>query len=185
MPCFVRFVDGDGPVGQALETGGPAAAGARYAWQPEPADRACFAVNSPRSLCVVGFGQDASMAQVFRVEPTVSRDFRALSLAVIEGESVEQARSLLLTAVGRVENTGMGWNAARNSVGDRWGTGPTLCEGIAATVEIATKARRAEVYALDGTGRRVQSVPCVLRDGRLVFEIGPQYKTVWYEIAAR
>jgi hypothetical protein len=37
---------------------------------------------------------------------------------------------------------------------------------------------------LDGNGARAGEVPASVRDGRLSFEIGPQFKTLWYEIVA-
>ena len=50
----------------------------------------------------------------------------------MDGQPINQSRSLLLTAVGKVENKGMQWNAERTSVGRDWGTGPTRAEGIPA-----------------------------------------------------
>ena len=71
---------------------------------------------------------------------------------MLDGKATDQSGALLLTAVGRVENAGMGWNKDRTSVGKNWGTGPTYAEGVTATVCIATPAAAAKVYALDGSG---------------------------------
>jgi hypothetical protein len=42
-------------------------------------------------------------------------------------------------------------------------------------------AKAARVHALDGNGARAGEVPAKLAAGKLSFEIGPQFKTLWYE----
>jgi len=78
----------------------------------------------------------------------------------------------------------MGWNADHTSVGTQWGQAPTLCEGIAAHVTLTTAAKAATVHVLDGTGARTGEVPASVQNGKLTFDIGPQFKTLWYEIVA-
>jgi hypothetical protein len=67
-------------------------------------------------------------------------------------------------------------------VSTQWGRAPTICEGIAAKVTLALGAKAARVHALDGNGARAGEVPAKLAAGKLSFEIGPQFKTLWYEI---
>jgi hypothetical protein len=81
-----------------------------------------------------------------------------------------------------VENTGMGWNVDPTSVGTQWGSPPTICEGIAARVTLRTGAKSAQVYALDGFVARAREVPSTLSAGKLAFDIGPRFRTLWYEI---
>jgi len=76
----------------------------------------------------------------------------------------------------------MGWNADHTSVGTRWGSAPTVCEGIAGKVTLDTTAKSAKVYALDGAGARAGEVPASLSGGKLTFEIAPRFKTLWYEV---
>jgi len=78
----------------------------------------------------------------------------------------------------------MGWNADHNSVGTKWGRAPTICEGIAARITLSTAARNATVHALDGAGARVGEVPATLLGGKLAFDIGPRFQTLWYQIVA-
>jgi hypothetical protein len=49
---------------------------------------------------------------------------------------------------------------------------------------MATAAKSVKVYALDGAGARAGEVPVILTDGKLSFDIGPRFKTLWYEIVA-
>ena len=92
-----------------------------------------------------------------------------------------ESRRLLLTLAGKVENQDMGWNAARTSVGNKWGHGPTVAEGIPAAVSLRTTGAR-HVWALDSTGKRVGDVHAAWADGLLTFTVGPQFKTLWYEV---
>jgi len=110
------------------------------------------------------------------------RNFAVLSLNAADGQPLAQSRRLLLAAVGNVENTDMGWNADHTSVGTKWGRAPTTCEGIAARVTLTTITKSAKVHALDGAGARAGEVPATLSGGKLAFEIGPRFKTLWYEI---
>ena len=90
---------------------------------------------------------------------------------------------MLVTATGYVENQGMGWNAERTSVGNQWGPGPVLCEGI--PFQLVLKTKQATAWALDGRGRRVEPVPAAADADGVRFTFGPRYKTLWYEIATQ
>ncbi|MCX6899024.1 MAG: beta-galactosidase [Verrucomicrobia bacterium] len=158
-------------------------AASQLAWD---ADAALYTVDAPAAKAVVGrcTGKTTTLGGVeFAVKPN-ARNFAVLSLNAADGKPFAQSRRLLLVAAGNVENTGMDWNADHTTVSNKWGSAPTVCEGIAAKVTLATKLKSAKVFALDGSGARGGEVPATLADGRLSFEIGPQFKTLWYEIAA-
>ncbi len=133
---------------------------------------------------LVGYvgGQTTTLGQNIFTFPAFGNNFAAGTLTAMDQKPVPQSRRLLLTLVGKVENQGMVWNAARTSVGDQWGHGPTLAEGIPATVTLRTDGGARHVWALDGTGKRVGEVPAAYANGRLTFTVGPQFKTLWYEI---
>jgi len=77
----------------------------------------------------------------------------------------------------------MVWNADRTSVGDQWGHGPILAEGIPATVVLKTDGTPGrQVWALNAAGKRTMEVPAISANGSLTFTVGPQFKTLWYEI---
>jgi hypothetical protein len=101
----------------------------------------------------------------------------------MDGQPVRESKRMLLTLVGKVENQGMVWNADRTSVGNQWGHGPTMAEGIPATVSVLAPV--AHVYALDGTGNRGPELTLTTPANRAAdrqFTVGPQHKTLWYEI---
>jgi hypothetical protein len=91
------------------------------------------------------------------------------------------AKHILITATGDIENTGMGWkNAAKTSVGRDWGKAPVLVEGPAAKIELLEflGGGKFKAWALDERGQRRAEIP--VANGTL--EIGPQHRTLWYEV---
>jgi hypothetical protein len=141
-------------------------------------------VDAPAAKVVVGRCTGKTMkldGAEFDVKAN-ARNFAVLTLNAADGKPLARSGRLLLVAAGNVENTGMGWNADHTSVGTRWGSAPTVCEGIAARITLATTARSAKVHALDGAGARAGEVPASLAGGTLAFDISPRFKTLWYEI---
>jgi hypothetical protein len=145
-----------------------------------------FRLDVPAAKVLVGRCTGARhdfKGATFDVEANAS-GFAAFALTAMDGKPLADSRRMLLAVAGNVENTGMGWNERRTSVGTNWGSAPTVCEGIAARVTVSTVAKNAKVYALDGKGRRLSEVPSELNGGSLTFRTGPENQTLWYEVAA-
>lgn len=66
--------------------------------------------------------------------------------------------------------------------GTNWGSAPTLVEGARATLKIRTDGE-IEVWALDSVGKRIKRVQVSSEGQYKVFSIGPDFQTIWYEIA--
>lgn len=143
-----------------------------------------YAAATPAAQSVVGFvgGQTIALGPATLTFPNFGNGFAAVTLTAMDEKPLASSQKMLLTLVGKVENNGMVWNKERTSVGDQWGTGPTMAEGIPATVTLTTDGPR-KVYALDGTGKRATEVKTEYAGGKLTFTVGPQFKTVWYEVA--
>jgi hypothetical protein len=148
------------------------------------AEALLYTVDASAVKAVVGrcAGRTVSLGGVeFNVKSN-SHQFAVLTLNALDGQPVTQSHRLLLAAAGNVENTGMGWNADHTSVGTHWGSAPTICESIAARITLAATPPSATVYALDGNGSRGAEVPVSLTGGKLAFDIGLPFKTLWYEV---
>jgi hypothetical protein len=173
----IQFVP-NGPLRVQSKKGQPSDA---LQWKPTQGQ---FKYTAPLAQMAISKGAAQTNVEMgdwsYRLSP--SNEFAALALFSRDGKAVRQSGSLLLTVVGSVENSDMGWNAERTSVGDKWGRGPVLAEGISADIALKTGARNMVVYALDSSGARLQKVAGSWKDGQLRFAIGPQYKTLWYEI---
>ena len=102
------------------------------------------------------------------------------------GEGGRSAR-VLLAATGLSHNGGAKFIYEGDSLhcrDDDWGHGKTVNEGIPATITLPSKAAGTKCWALDERGERAKAVLVSADgDGRAAVKIGPEYKTVWYEIA--
>ena len=149
------------------------------AW--DPVDKV-VTVNTRRSKAVIGFAERRTydLGGVGIEFGALAQGFGVIQLTVLEGADFNSAKRILVTAVATAENTGMEWkDAKRDSVGAQWGHAPSLVEGVPAKVRLPA-GRIWKAFALDERGQRREQAP--LQDG--VLEIGPKYKTLWYEVTS-
>ena len=167
---------------------GNAAEPPSFSWRNEAPGRGVAVVDSPKSKAFVGttslgpFSSDG-----LTVAPGPNRqDWAAFTLTAIDGPDLHSPGRILVTATGYVQNTAMGWkDAERSTVGRDWGTGPALVEGIPATITLPVSASKVTAWPLDEQGRRRDAMP-VGKDGdKASLAIGPEYRTLWYEIEIR
>ena len=176
----VQFVDGAGA--PTVHTDQPVPS--QVTWQPNAEDGALFTVDAAACKAVVGMVASRKIALgPWSMEfGATTNQFAAAALTALDGKPVDQSGRLLLVAVGRAGNTGMRWRADRLMVAD-WGQRPALVEAVPAKVRISTR-RVLTVYALDGKGDRFVPVDAAVDDGHVSFNIGPERKTIWYELSA-
>lgn len=143
-------------------------------------------VNTDRSKAVIGYGAGRRFELgelTIEPGPTSLDGWSAITVTAMTGSLSGGPARLLVTACANCENTGMVWkNAERTSVGRDWGTAPTLCEGVPARLSLPAAARRVRAWALDERGQRRAEVPLSQTDGRAALTIGPEWKTLWYEL---
>lgn len=139
-------------------------------------------VVSPATRAIWGLvgGREFDLGGLkFRVG-NIDRDYAAVICTSLDGRPVEKSSRLLLAAVGSAENQGMKWNESRTTVGTSWGRGPTMVNGIPLDVELNAGVK--SVHVLDGRGRRTGEVRVAREAGASRFHVGPDFKTLWYEI---
>jgi hypothetical protein len=154
----------------------------RAVWDASERTRAHVLINTPNSRAVWGLvaGQKFTLGGIQLALGPTDHSYAALIFTSLDGQPLESARRILLAAVGSAENQGMVWNDARTSIGNQWGTGPTLVNGIPAEVTLPFPVK--SVQALDGRGQPQGAVP-VRVDGNISrFTIGPEHHALWYEI---
>lgn len=108
-------------------------------------------------------------------------NFAAVAAVATDGQPLDTAKRVLVTVCGRVENQGMGWNAARTSVGSAWGKGPTLAEHVPARLAFKVEGQR-KVYALSPDGARAKEVPVKRNGSDLEFAVEAADETLFYEM---
>jgi hypothetical protein len=138
-----------------------------------PASRAAWGMIAGRKLELGGLKLEMGAAE---------RNYAVIVLTSLDGKPLEQSKHMLLTAMGTAENTGMVWNAERTSVGRKWGKGPALMNGITAKITLANRVTA--IRALDGTGKPQGNVKVDHTDNASSWSIGPEHRTIWYELVA-
>ena len=174
-------------------------------WDAQTADRSVLLVNTSKSVGVIGFGGNKRFDfgnVVIELGRTLLGTWSVTTLSVIDGETFGEWNSLLLVAAGFSTNNGSiirdfqtGEVLVTGSVNvsqitqyngeitcaDSWGQASTLAEGVPGTIRIRTQ-NDVEVWSLNNKGERLRSVPVSTEGEYKVFTIGPEYKTIWYEI---
>jgi len=145
-----------------------------------------FVARSAQAAVATGFlGGDTVDTGAFTVScPRFGRDFATVAAVSLDGKALDQSGRILMTIVSRAENQGMVWNAARNSVGNSWGHGPTIAEHVPATIHFLN-ASGLHVFALRPDGSRDHEV-AVSRDAAgLAFTLSGKDQSLQFELVAR
>jgi len=151
-------------------------------WDASDPKRAYVRLVTPRTCAVWGLiaNREFDLGGIRVGIGSVDRNYAVVVLTSLDGKDLARSRRILLVATGRAENQGMGWNADRTSVGNRWGHGPTLVNGVPLTVRFPFLV--GSVAALDGRGKPIRKVP-VEQEGKGVrIRVGPEFRTLWYEV---
>ncbi len=146
--------------------------------------RRTLRLDSPRTQSVIGFLGDAGPLATRDVRFDVRTRFATVAVSSLTDRAIPVSPRLLVTAVGRAENTGFAYNMLRNRMLNS-GAGPILVEPVRAVIELKTTMRRPAVIPIRADGRPGTPVPAVLKDGRLHFTIGPEARTIYYRIEER
>jgi hypothetical protein len=149
-------------------------------WDWSNPKQATFTVNAPAARAAVGFiaGRKVVLGDVtIEMSPT-ERNWASIALAALDAKPIAESSRVLLVAAGGIENTDMGWNDKRTTVGRNWGKSPIIAEGIPATVTLPGGVK---VSALDPAGtRKAEVAAAAAGDGRVAVKIGPEHATLWY-----
>lgn len=167
-------------------------------WNNEDPKNGIFVVRTENTKFFSGFPEGRTIDWGDGLSLTVGDTklgWATISLTSKEQDGFKKGNALLV-ATGYTHNTGEKFTTVMNEEGkpttrihsrhEDWGKAPMLTEGIPATVTLPAKARKTRCWALDERGQRCQEVPVTKgAKGKAVIAIGPQYKTVWYEIESK
>ena len=176
-----------GPAAISSVTNGPIAADTREVTlcQAEgPSGR--FAVDAPNVKHVSGFldGRRVVLGGIAFEPGRTKLGWCAISLVSRNGDGFGPGARLLLSVTGYTHNGGATF-AKRDGVtwgGDGFdlGCGKVVTEGV--PLKVTLPAGAATCWALDEAGARKARVPVSRRDGNVEMDVGPAFRTVWYEI---
>jgi hypothetical protein len=137
-------------------------------------------IDTPRTQAAYGFVGEQPTIALADLELRIDTPFATVALSSLSDDPIRSSRRMLLTAVGRAENTGTSYNVTRNRLLGR-GRGPILVEPIRAVASIRTDIAQLKVRPVAPDGTRGRPIPAAYRDGRLEFRIG-DHRTMHYEL---
>ena len=139
-------------------------------------------IDTPRSQAAYGYLGDAGQIDLTDISIAVTNPFAVVALTSLDGREIRTSRHLLLTAVGRAENTSMVYNLTHTQLVES-GTGPVLVDPITGQVIIRTSYDNSVVTAVSPTGSRTDLFSVAADGGAITLDLGAYAGTIYYEIA--
>lgn len=136
-------------------------------------------LDSPRTQAITGFLEEAGKQATSGLEVESGTLFATVAASALDDQPLAESGRILLTAVGRAENTGFAYNLLRNRRAAS-GTGPILADPVRAHIAIRTSQTNLRVAPVAADGTRGEPLAAAHVDGILRFEIGPEAKTIYY-----
>ena len=138
-------------------------------------------IDSPRSKAVYGFVGKEGELSLNDLKINVKTDFATVAISSLTDEPIKRSTNMLLTAVGRADNTDSKYNENRTRQLDP-GHGPIQVEVIEATIELATDKKNLRVMSVNPQGMITGYMPSAYEDGVFRFEIGKEFQSMYYLI---
>jgi len=156
-------------------------------WDFSQPDAGFFIADTPKTKVFTGFvrGRTFALGDVQLKVGKTKRDWTTITMTALDGADLRSPGRILLAATGDVQNSGaelQDLGGDRVTLSNRWGEAPILCEGIPAALTLPVDSGKVRFHALDPSGNRKASIPAQSQAGNCLLEIGPQHKTIWYEI---
>jgi len=138
-------------------------------------------IDSPRTKAVYGFTCKEGEISLTDMSVDVKTDFATVAVSSLTNEPIKSSDNMMLTAVGRAENTGSKYNEDRTVQLDP-GHGPVQVEIIEASVKIKTDKTRLRVMSINPQGFITGYIPSEYKNGVFSFEIGKEFQSMYYLI---
>ncbi len=138
-------------------------------------------IDTARSQCLYGFLGNAGQLATRDLSVAVTNDYAVIALSSLTDEAISTSGNLLLTTVGRAENSGMIFNEDRTEVLDT-GKPPILIEVIEADIVLKTERPNLTVWSIGPEGFYTGRIPSTWADGELRFHLGDTCQSMYYLI---
>ena len=138
-------------------------------------------IDSPKTKAVYGFVGKEGEILLNDLKVEVKTDFATVAISSLTDEPIKSSGNMLLTAVGRAENTESEYNSTHTQV-LKLGQGPIRVEIIDATIEIKTDKKTLRVMSINPQGSITGYMPSEYKDGVFRFEIGKEFQSMYYLI---
>jgi hypothetical protein len=143
-------------------------------------------INTPMTKAVYGLVGGQGEIQLGAVGVTVATDFATVAISSLTEQPIEESTNLLLTAVGRSDNTDARYEEEsgipRQRIQKDPGHGPILVEVIYADIAIRTARPNLRVRAINPRGFYIGDLPSEYKDGVFRFSLGGVSASMYYLI---
>jgi len=147
-------------------------------------DRRCGVIDTPMTKVAYGFLGAAGPVSLTGMDVTVRNEFAVVAVSSLAGSPIDGSENLLVTAVGRADNTGCRYNEDHTVQLDA-GHGPIRVEAIEARISIKTSQKLLRVLAINPDGFVIGYIEGEYDRGAYTFEIGGKYASMYYLIQKR
>jgi hypothetical protein len=138
-------------------------------------------IDSPKTKAVYGFVGKEEELSLNDLKVNVKTDFATVAISSLTDEPIKNSGNMLLTAVGRADNTNSKYNEDHTQQLDP-GHGPILIEVIEAMIEIKTEKKNLRVMSINPQGMITGYMPSEYKDGVFRFAIGNEFQSMYYLI---
>lgn len=140
-------------------------------------------IDTEHTKVVYGFLGGAGVISLKGLEIEVENQFATVAISSLTDAPICESDNMLLTTVGRAENTGMRFNEEHDELLDI-GKPPILIEVIEAEIRIKTKVENLKVWSVNAEGYFAGVIPSEYIDGVFRFKVGKCFKSMYYLIQA-
>ncbi len=138
-------------------------------------------IDTPRTKVAYGFLAKAGEIALRGLTVNARTDFAVIALSSLTDADTTKSDNLLLTAVGRADNTGAEYNAD-HTLQLKLGHGPIEVEVIEAVIELATDIPDLKIWAINPAGVPIGQIPVTYENGKAKFSIGGDFPSMYYLI---
>ena len=138
-------------------------------------------IDTDMTKCIYGSLQKNGKLELEGLTVQCHTDFGVVALSSLTEDPINKSDNMLLTTVGRAENTGARF------MGDlvvEFGSNPVQVEVIKAKIQLKTEQKNLVVYSISPEGFIQGNVATQYEDGVLSFEVGNRWRSMYYLIQA-
>lgn len=146
-------------------------------------DRKYGKIDTAMTKCTYGCLKENGPIALDGLTIKCASDFAVIAVSSISDKRIEESDNILLTAVGRSENTDMKFNEDHTGLLD-FGKLPVVIEVIEADISIRTCRSDLKVWAISAEGFFVGALPTQYTDGLISFRLGEKYPSMYYLLQA-
>ena len=136
-------------------------------------------IDTDMSKVVYGFMEKNGKIELDGLSIEAESDFGVIALSSLSNDPICKSNNILMTTVGRAENTGAQFEG---NIMTEFGQLPVRVEVIKAKINLKTNRDNLRIYSITEKGMIHGIIPAEYKDGVLSFEIGQNWRSMYYLI---